>query len=116
MKRSSLSAGEAFDVGSTPDGLTIFSYHAAFFIYICWQWQEKYDSGKLTVIGAIISGSSFIRLGLAENIMAVFVRAFLSSSYPLFTPQNPTINTCKGRRIGYLQASCEERTDEFIFF
>jgi len=77
---------QAFNVGGSEVGQTIFFIliGATCFMYLCGLWQEKYGPGKLTVLGAILCGSSVIWLGWAESMTAVYAWAFLTGASSAF--------------------------------
>jgi len=77
---------QAFNVGGSEVGQIIFFIliGATCFMYLCGLWQEKYGPGKLVVLGAILCGSSVIRLGWADSMTAVYAWAFLSGASSAF--------------------------------
>ena len=81
---------QAFHVGGGAVGQTIFFIlaGATCFMYLCGRWQEKYGPGKLAALGAVVCGSSVIWLGRTDNMIAVYVWAFLvgASSAFIYAP------------------------------
>ena len=77
---------QTYNVGGSEVGQTIFFIliGATCFMYLCGRWQEKYGPGKLAALGAVLTGSSVIWLGRAENMNAVYAWAFLTGASSAF--------------------------------
>jgi OFA family oxalate/formate antiporter-like MFS transporter len=77
---------QAFQVGGSAIGRTVFFVltGATCFMYLCGRWQETHSPGKLAALGAVLCGSSVIWLGRAENMIAVYIWAFLVGASSAF--------------------------------
>jgi len=77
---------QAFNVGRSEVGQTVFFIlaGATCFMYMCGRWQEKFGPGSLAALGAGLCGSSAVWLSQTENMIAVYIWAFIVGASSAF--------------------------------